>query len=83
MTEIKGRTFEGTTVDVDNCRFIECLFKDVILVFSGGPFGFVNCRMTGLTSHEFHKHALSTVEYLKHFNIDLGGLTRVHEESRQ
>ena len=51
MKTVQGETFSRTTVTIDDTEFINCTMTDCDLIYSGGPFGwvetdFTNCLIT-------------------------------------
>jgi hypothetical protein len=58
------RTFENTTVELDENCFVDCTFQDCVLEYRGGRLSFESCRITGCR-YLFLDAALRTVEYLQ------------------
>lgn len=44
---IEGVTYQGKRVFVDNRQYKNCRFVNCTFVYSGGPFGFLNCELEG------------------------------------
>jgi hypothetical protein len=44
---IQNEVFERKRVHVDNHQYKNCRFLDCTFVYSGGPFGFLDCKLEG------------------------------------
>ena len=45
--QVENQTFSGVRVPVDNHQYGKCVFENCNFVYSGGPFGFSECELTG------------------------------------
>jgi hypothetical protein len=46
MKTVQGKTFDRTTVTFDDTEFVNCTMTNCELIYSGGPFGFVETDIT-------------------------------------
>ncbi len=46
MKTVKGKTFDKTTVMIDDTEFVNCKITNCELVYSGGPFGWVETSIS-------------------------------------
>jgi hypothetical protein len=68
MTEVRGRTFTGETVDVDDTDFVDCTFESATLRYSGGEHPqFENCTVIEAGWY-FTGPALRTIQLLQQIN---------------
>lgn len=62
--EIKESTFEGGTQKIDGMKFINCVFNNCTLEYSGGkPPSFIGCRLKG-SNFAFIENADNTLAFL-------------------
>lgn len=47
MVPVEGRPFSGGLVPLDNMQYVRCRFENVMFVYSGGPWDFVDCQFVG------------------------------------
>jgi hypothetical protein len=45
--QFENRIFENERVPVDNHQYRHCTFRNCVLVYSGGPYGFDECVVAG------------------------------------
>lgn len=66
MVQFKDKKYENTRLQIDNCSFDGCEFKDCLLEYSAsGKVSFSNCHFTGRINWVFSGAAKATVEMLK------------------
>jgi hypothetical protein len=47
VSMVQGETFETKRIHVDNYQYKNCRFVNCTFVYSGGPFGFLDCELEG------------------------------------
>lgn len=82
MTSIEHQTFENVTIFLDDKYFIDCSFEGCTLIYTGGDFSFLDCKM-GLSVLKFDGPAFRTAKFMFHFGkmtkecaMDLGFMPR-------
>lgn len=63
METISNLVFEGESVQVDHKHFVECVFRNCVLEYSGEPFTFERTQLTDCR-YVFFGLARGTVHFL-------------------
>lgn len=51
--EFEGAVFRNQAVELDDARFDNCTFENVVLVYGGGPLHLSGCTFTGTLAWRF------------------------------
>ncbi|MDB5691883.1 MAG: hypothetical protein JWO81_946 [Alphaproteobacteria bacterium] len=74
MQDVRGRTYDGGSVETDDANFTDCVFNTVELRYAGGEHPlFEGCTFNGATSWRFTEAALRTIQFLQRIANDEGG----------
>ncbi len=64
MKTVANQNLKDTTIKMDEHCFVNCTFSECILLFSGGDFGLVDCRITNCEVR-LAGAARKTIQFLK------------------
>ena len=66
MIPVEGQVFENITIMMDNKYFMACSFSGCTLIYTGGDFGWTDCKFD-ICILQFEGAALRSAKYLHHF----------------
>ena len=66
MIPVEGQVFENATIIMDNKYFSRCSFSGCTLIYTGGDFGWIDCKFD-VCILQLEGAALRSAKYLHHF----------------